>query len=445
VVPVVRFLGQPSEDDDSSAGESLRLLLADPAITSVTIVVAWVRYRGLGRVRAELADFSARGGRSRIILGIDEGGATRPGLLGAMRRFTEAYVFHDRSGGTFHPKVYLGEGETKAVLRVGSSNLTPGGLFFNDEASLEVEFELPADAPEPALVGVHEYIDRLLADEAACKQLDEELIDQLVADPRYRVSATERRPRRTDVPLPPGAEEEDVTEEEEGEAPAEEGIPPIFGTSARTRAAVPRLSGEARAELAEFEGEEEEPAPAPRTPTPRREDQEPREQFVLPIAAEAPEHEMLLIEVRPHHNGEVFLSKTAVDQDPAFFGFPFTGLTAPHKPENPPYPMASPDPRVEIVVHDENATPVVRVNHDLNLVYYTTKGEIRMTIPPEPLGRIPQMSLLVMAREPAADLDYRLDFYPPDCKAPTVQQLRERLTNQLPSGGAAEPRRFGWA
>ena len=445
-MPVVRFRAQPAEGDDPSAGESLRQLLGDPAITSITVVVAWVRYRGLGRLKAEVADFAARGGHSRIILGIDEGGATRPGLFGAMRGFTEAYVFHDRSGGTFHPKIYLGEGDTKAILRVGSSNLTPGGLFFNDEASLEAEFELPADQDEPALVGVHAYVDGLLADHQACKQLTEDLIDELVADPRYRVSGNERRTRRTDVPLPPGAEEEDVTADEEGEAPAPEDVPPVFGTSDRARTRVPALSEEARAELAELEGEEEpEPEGVPRSRAGggQRERAE-QEQFVLPLAAQGPEHATLLIEVRPHHNGEVFLSKIAVDQDPAFFGFPFSGLTTPHKPENPPYPMASPDPRVEIVVHDEEARAVVRVEHDLNLVYYTTKGEIRMTIPPEPLARIPQMSLLVMTREPSADFDYQLDFYPPDCVAPEVERLRERLTNRLPSGGAAEPRRFGW-
>src|SRR5258708_16393235 len=98
MVPVIRFSGQPS-DDDTSAGEALRRLLTDPVITEITIVVGWVRYRGLGRLRTELAAFVARGGHSRIILGIDEGGATRPGLLGALRSFTEAYVFHDRSGG----------------------------------------------------------------------------------------------------------------------------------------------------------------------------------------------------------------------------------------------------------------------------------------------------------------------------------------------------------
>jgi hypothetical protein len=238
-------------------------------------VVAWVRYRGLGRLREELGAFSARGGESRIILGIDEGGATRPGLLGALRSFTEAYVFHDRSGGTFHPKIYLAEGDTKAVLRVGSSNLTPGGLFFNDEASLEIEFDLPADANEAALVGVHEYIDHLLGDGEACKPLSEELIEQLVEDPRYRVSGTERRTRRTDVPLPPGAEEEDVTADDEGEEPAEEGVPPLFGTSTRHRSSIPGLSAGARAELAELEKEEDGAtagtppvAPPPQPPAP---------------------------------------------------------------------------------------------------------------------------------------------------------------------------------
>jgi hypothetical protein len=216
--------------------------------------VAWARFRGLARLRTELAAFRKRGS-SRIIVGIDEGGASRPGLYASLRWFSAAYVFHDRSGGTFHPKIYLAEGESKALLLVGSSNATPGGLFFNHEASLEAEFELAEDADAEALVGVHNYIEWLLEDTDICLRLDEELIERLVADPRYRVSGHERRSRRTAALPPEGAEEADV--EEGGEEPAEDGGAPIFGSSRHVRPAVPSLSEEARAELADLELDEE--------------------------------------------------------------------------------------------------------------------------------------------------------------------------------------------
>lgn len=149
---MLAFRGQPSEDEDTAAAV-LRRLLADGEIARLAAVVAWARFRGLVRLRNELNEFRGRGGRLRIVVGIDEGGATLvPGLVAALRLFDDAYVFHDPTSRTFHPKIYLAEGATKAVLLVGSSNAAPGGLFSNYKASLKATFELPTDEDAPALV-----------------------------------------------------------------------------------------------------------------------------------------------------------------------------------------------------------------------------------------------------------------------------------------------------
>ena len=253
MVPRVSFRGQPG-DAANAAGEFLRRALNDPNIDELTVVVAWARFRGLARLRSELVAFKERGS-SRIIVGIDEGGATGPGLHAAIRWFSAAYVFHDRSGGTFHPKIYLAEGASKALLLVGSSNATPGGFFFNHEASLEAEFDLPEDSDSEALFGVRDYISRLLEDTDVCLQLDEELIERLVADRRYRVSGNERRSRPVPTPPPEGAEEADV--EEGGEEPSDGDDAPIFGSSRHARPRVPGLSEEARTELAGLETDDE--------------------------------------------------------------------------------------------------------------------------------------------------------------------------------------------
>src|SRR5438067_1423065 len=125
------------------------------------------------------AAWRARGGVARLIVGIDEGIATRPGLILALRHFSEVYVLHDRPGLTFHPKLYLAEGETSAELLVGSGNLTAGGLFSNYEAALQVTFSLPEEHADPALSQAREYIDRLLNDTQICLNLDEDLVERL--------------------------------------------------------------------------------------------------------------------------------------------------------------------------------------------------------------------------------------------------------------------------
>src|SRR4051794_33814876 len=110
MTPSVDFRGQPFSVAPA-AGSLLKAKLGDPDVESLTIVAAWMRFGGLRRLKPDIESFRERGGTLRLILGIDEGVATRPGLLLALRVADEAFVFHDRSGRTFHPKVYLGEGE----------------------------------------------------------------------------------------------------------------------------------------------------------------------------------------------------------------------------------------------------------------------------------------------------------------------------------------------
>ena len=252
--PSLEFRGQPF-DNDGSVGEVLRRLLLDDEVERITVVVAWARLRGLGRLREELAAFKARA-TSTIILGIDEGGATRPGLLAARAYFSEAFVYHDPAPGTFHPKLYLAEGPSKAVLLVGSNNATPGGLFLNYEASLEAEFSLPSEAGEPALLGAQAYVHQLRDDEEVCLTITDDLIERLASSGRYRVSPNERRAPGMVASVPSGADDDDVDQDDApvDTASADEAI---FGKTRYPRSSVPPLPGEAAEELASWELEVE--------------------------------------------------------------------------------------------------------------------------------------------------------------------------------------------
>ena len=261
MAPSIDFLGQPY-DADATAGAFLRRVLMDERYELVTAVVAWARFRGIRRISDELDALRARGGVARLIVGIDEGIATRPGLILALRHFSEVYVLHDRPGLTFHPKLYLAEGKTSAALLVGSGNLTAGGLFSNYEAALQVEFSLPEERAEPALSQARKYVERLLNDTEICLKLDEDLVEKLAEDPRYGVSAKELRRSRPGR-LPEGLEAEDVdpTAEEAGvETTSHE---PLFGRSAHTKPPVPPLPAAAQQELREIEGADDEPPPRP--------------------------------------------------------------------------------------------------------------------------------------------------------------------------------------
>jgi hypothetical protein len=259
VSPTLEFHSQPYASG-ASAGAFIRRVLRDPQFDSFTAVVAWARFGGIRRISDQLDSFSGRGGVARLIVGIDEGIATRPGLLLALRHFAEVYVLHDRPGVTFHPKLYLAEGKGQAALLVGSGNLTAGGLFSNYEAALEATFSLPKEGSAPALTGARAYVDQLLRDSEICLRLDEDLVERLVADPRYGVSAKELRRSRSDG-LPEGIRPEDVdpTADEAGSG----GRKKLFGKSAHAKARVPELPPDARKELRQLEGMTQERAPRP--------------------------------------------------------------------------------------------------------------------------------------------------------------------------------------
>jgi hypothetical protein len=244
------FLCQPSSSESTLAA-FLRRTLDEPGIESLTVVVAWARFRGLVRLQPEIELFRKRGGEATLIVGIDEGGATRPGLLLATALFDRAYVFHDPGGGTFHPKVYLAEGKAHAVLAVGSSNATPGGWFSNYEASLEARFELPEDNDDPALSGVRQYIRSLQAQDALCVPLTEELVDRLVRNRRYRVAGNERPRRGGRTGGGDDGEADDLDASGSSEDPSDGES--LFGARVGPRTVPPSLSSSAREKLSALE------------------------------------------------------------------------------------------------------------------------------------------------------------------------------------------------
>jgi hypothetical protein len=152
----------------------------------------------------------------------------------------------------------------------------------------------------------------------------------------------------------------------------------------------------------------------------------------------------LVIQIVPHHNGEVLLSKSAIDQNLNFFGWPFSGQTVPKKTSNKPYPQRIPDPIVDLRLYD--ATGLLKVQHDpfnLNTVYYELKSEIRITVPQDIIHNAPPLSVMVMRDISATGThDYEIEIW-----VPGSQQYATylKICNQtMPSGGAVNPRKFGW-
>lgn len=134
----LRFVGQPF-NEGGQAGQVLTEALRAPWSSNLWIATAWAKRSGLGRIRAAVAEFAAAGGTSEVIVGVDEGGATREGLELCLEMFDATFVYHDPRTRTFHPKIYAVENADRAVVIVGSGSLTKGGLFTNYEAAFVLD------------------------------------------------------------------------------------------------------------------------------------------------------------------------------------------------------------------------------------------------------------------------------------------------------------------
>lgn len=142
------------------------------------VATAWVRASGVGLLWDSVTGMLGRGGRLRIVAGIDRENTSREGLamLLALEGDVRVYVRHNEATPIFHPKLYgFRAGEECRVL-VGSNNLTGAGLSQNEELSaLLVE-----EAGGPLERSLKAYM-RQLRDPAdgLARRLDENLLDQL--------------------------------------------------------------------------------------------------------------------------------------------------------------------------------------------------------------------------------------------------------------------------
>jgi hypothetical protein len=202
----LQLLTQPFRDGPSALS-FLEAGLGDEDVSSFLVISAWVRRSGVELLVPAIETLQARGGRARLIVGVDLGGTTRQGVELARRTFDTVHVFHDPAGGTFHPKLYLATtDDDRGYALVGSNNLTAGGLWHNYETGMLVTLETEADSRFAR--EMRAFADRLTDDGGVCKALTNGVSRRLeregwLADENRRGRATEDRPRRQ-RPAPSG-------------------------------------------------------------------------------------------------------------------------------------------------------------------------------------------------------------------------------------------------
>ncbi|EFO32455.1 conserved hypothetical protein [Roseibium sp. TrichSKD4] len=377
-----RLLGELKNDLESAEFNDFRL------------IVAYAKAGPLHRLKVQLEKWKADGKSFRAIFGIDQQGTSKEALDLALALCDEVYITQER-GITFHPKAYIFSGANKVRAFLGSNNMTVGGTETNFEAAVVVDAALPAD--NAVKTDLDDMWDQLLpAQCVATRPLDQALLDQLVAAGDVLDESALRNSRKKATKTNKSSK-------------------PKAGLKLKPPSPLPKGTTPAPTHVAQ-------PAPVANTPS----------------TASAGG---LAIQIKPHHNGEIFLSKLAVNQNPAFFGFPFTGMTTPKTAGGTPYPQRLPDPVVNIQVYGTGRALLLNLPaYDLNTVFYEPNSEIRVTASPL-VGVVPDYSVMVITPSQIAGVDYEMEVHTP--QSPDYPAWVAACNQQMPGGGQV-PRKFGW-
>lgn len=175
-----------SQPKDSRVGKrilkDLELQNGVPQFDNFYIMVAYARKSGVSQIQESLRQFRRHGGKAKAIVGIDDGHTSKEGLELLIKNMDEIYVYHNtKPYQTFHPKLYVFEKKNKkAVVLVGSSNLTQGGLFSNYEISAEIELDLTRNDHVKQFNEILKLFDQYSnVKSPCCRKLDAPLLNEL--------------------------------------------------------------------------------------------------------------------------------------------------------------------------------------------------------------------------------------------------------------------------
>ena len=394
----VEFLTQPNW----RLGDHLDQALATHGTpVQLVIVSAFASLAALLRLKATVIQISKAGAKVQLVLGVDLGGTSKEALQEVGSWPIPVFVYKNRMIGiTFHPKIYSITWPSRGEIIVGSNNLTDGGFYRNYEASSRTIYSLPADqvAFEKARVQLRRFLEPC---GPVVSLLTPEYLAGLLALPEIPSEGKARRARAEGIPRHPPSNMFGFEQIPSAPKVPKVQVPPATPPSLATAspAAKPKAKG---------------------APT---------------------KGETFAIQIRPHDNGEIFLSVTAALQNPEFFNWPFNGKSTPKKAGNHPYPQLVPDPIVDIVVIGASAKPKLTLSdYALNTLYYARNHEIRITASSLP-KIVPDKSIMVMRRSEAPGKDYEILVHRPD--SPDYQKWLDACDQKMPGGGK-EPRRFGW-
>jgi HKD family nuclease len=398
----------------------LKSLLDSSEYNELFIAVAYAKAGGVARIYQELNAWRSQPGIAKLIVGIDQKGTSLQALQLAQLAFDEVSIAHTGGTATFHPKFAVLAGASMGKLLIGSHNLTSGGFETNLEAGVEITYDLQHEAA--GFQGARDSWDRLRS-APFTSVLDATLLQELIDKGSI---CDERTAKRASSASKATNASGKLIFARIKPAPASaipSGLLTIGSATSASKSAT-KSSAKKSAAVAKTATKASTKSVPPAV-----------------SAAVAAAATSLVMEINPHDNGETFLSKIAVTQNPVFFGYPFTGATTPKKATNKAYPQRFPDPVVNVRVYGKSGKLIRVVNgFNLNTVYYTPNAEIRVTLSQHIRDKIKPFAVLHMQKI-TGSADYLMEIYNPG--SARHAQLLAACDQTMPSGGR-RARKFGW-
>lgn len=174
---VIRW--QPS---DERLGDRLALELQSTQWSEAWFISAWAKLSGVLRLRPAVLEFTRAGHPIHALVGIDLRGTTSEALELLALDYTTARVYHNPGASSFHTKVYAFAAADRALVFVGSNNLTGGGLYTNVETDAEIQFDFSEPADKAAFDSLIATIEGLTDPRhSPVRDVDEALVAELLA------------------------------------------------------------------------------------------------------------------------------------------------------------------------------------------------------------------------------------------------------------------------
>jgi HKD family nuclease len=176
----VNFIGHGLHSENQiNVGDQIATSLESNLYETFYGLVAFAAVSGISKLLKSID--KAKGNYRRIVffIGVDNKGTSKQALELLVEKNIESYIYHrDEEFITYHPKLFLFEGETHTRVILGSSNMTHSGFFNNIEASIQLDFQHKSDKQGNKLLSeIKDYYKDIFSLESkSVFKLDNELI-----------------------------------------------------------------------------------------------------------------------------------------------------------------------------------------------------------------------------------------------------------------------------